>query len=45
MTGQVIGPMDLLIAAIALANDFVLVTRNTAEFGRIVDLRLADWTV
>jgi tRNA(fMet)-specific endonuclease VapC len=37
--------MDMLIAAIALANDLVLVTHNTAEFGRIIDLQLADWTV
>lgn len=43
--GQVIGPMDLLIAAIALANHLILVTHNTAEFSRIAALPLEDWTV
>lgn len=43
--GKIIGPMDLLIAAIALANDLVLVTHNTAEFRRIADLQLADWAI
>ena len=42
-TGQLIGPNDLLIAAIALANRVVLVTHNTREFGRIVGLRVEDW--
>ena len=43
MTGQTIGPMDMLIAAIALANDLVLVTHNTNEFSRITDLEVVDW--
>lgn len=43
--GQMIGPMDLLIAAIALVNDLVLVTHNTAEFRRVNELHLADWTL
>ena len=33
--GTPIGPMDLLIASISLANDFVLVTNNIKEFKRI----------
>lgn len=41
--GQLIGPYDLLIAAMALANGCVLVTHNTAEFFRIPDLPLEDW--
>jgi tRNA(fMet)-specific endonuclease VapC len=41
--GSPIGPHDLLIAAIALANDLTLVTRNTREFGRVARLRLEDW--
>jgi len=45
MTGQSIGPMDLLIASIALANDLILVTHNTAEFGRIAGLQLTDWAM
>lgn len=42
-SGQPIGPSDVLIAAIALANDLTLITHNTNEFGRVVDLRLEDW--
>ncbi len=43
--GQPIGPYDLQIAAIALANDFTLVTHNTREFSRINGLCLDDWEV
>jgi len=43
--GKPIGPYDLQIAAIALANDLTLVTHNTGEFSRIDGLRLADWEV
>lgn len=38
-----IGPNDMLIAAIALANDLTLVTHNTAEFSRVPGLSLEDW--
>lgn len=41
--GTPIGSNDLLIASIALANDVVLVTHNTREFGRVQGLRLEDW--
>ena len=41
--GQPIGPYDLQIAAIALANDLTLVTHNVREFGRIADLKIEDW--
>jgi tRNA(fMet)-specific endonuclease VapC len=41
--GSIIGPNDLLIAAIARACDVTLVTHNTGEFGRISGLRLIDW--
>ena len=41
--GKIIGPYDLQIAAIALANDCVLVTHNTGEFSRIAGLKLEDW--
>ena len=40
--GAIIGPNDLLIAAIALANDLTLVTSNH-EFSRIEGLRTEDW--
>lgn len=41
--GTPIGPYDLLIAAIALANDLILVTHNTREFSRVAGLRIEDW--
>ncbi len=41
--GAPIGPYDLLIAAIALAEDLILVTHNTREFSRIPGLRIEDW--
>jgi tRNA(fMet)-specific endonuclease VapC len=41
--GTPIGPNDLMIAAIAVANDVVLVTHNTREFGRIEGLKCEDW--
>ncbi len=41
--GQVIGPNDLLIAAICLAHECTLVTSNTAEFSRVPGLKCEDW--
>jgi tRNA(fMet)-specific endonuclease VapC len=41
--GQIIGPNDLLIAAIAIANGLTLVTHNVREFGRVSGLQLEDW--
>ena len=41
--GQKIGPMDTLIAAIARANQGVIVTHNTREFSRVPDLLMEDW--
>jgi tRNA(fMet)-specific endonuclease VapC len=31
------------IAAIAMANNLILVTHNTREFGRVEGLKLEDW--
>ena len=42
-SGTPIGPNDLLIAAAARANDLTLITHNTAEFGRVVGLRVVNW--
>ena len=42
-TGNIAGPNDLMIAAIAQANSVILVTHNTAEFGRIPSLQIEDW--
>lgn len=41
--GMVIGPNDLMIAAIAVPNGLTLVTHHTAEFSRVTGLRLEDW--
>ena len=41
--GTPIGPYDILIAATALANQAVLVTHNTKEYGRIPKLQIEDW--
>ncbi len=41
--GTLIGPNDLLIAAIALASKATLVTHNTREFSRVKGLKLEDW--
>lgn len=41
--GIPIGPYDLQIAAIALANNLILVTHNTREFSRIEGLQFEDW--
>ena len=43
--GTPIGPNDLMIASIALANGITLVTHNTGEFGRVPGLRIEDWEV
>lgn len=41
--GTPIGPNDLQIAAIAMANNLILVTHNTNEFSRVNGLLLEDW--
>jgi tRNA(fMet)-specific endonuclease VapC len=41
--GTPIGANDLLVASIALARDFVLVTRNGREFSRVPGLRVEEW--
>lgn len=38
-----IGTMDLRIAAITLAHDATLVTRNIQDFQLIPNLRIEDW--
>jgi tRNA(fMet)-specific endonuclease VapC len=41
--GEPIGANDLLIAAIALANDLALATRNLKEFAKVPGLRYEAW--
>jgi tRNA(fMet)-specific endonuclease VapC len=41
--GRPIGPLDVLIAATALEQHAVLVTRNVREFRRVEGLRIEDW--
>lgn len=43
--GEVIGPNDLKIAAIASHHDLTVVTSNTKEFRRVEGLKVEDWTV
>jgi tRNA(fMet)-specific endonuclease VapC len=43
--GTLIGPNDLLIASIALANNVTLVAHNTDVFKRIPSLQMEDWQV
>ena len=43
--GALIGPMDMLIAAQALALDLTLVTNNGREFKRVPALRIENWAV
>ena len=41
--GTPIGPMDMLIAAHAKAEDLILVTNNVREFERVPGLQVENW--
>ena len=41
--GKPIGPLDMLIAAHAKAENLILVTNNVREFKRIDELFIEDW--
>ena len=41
--GQLIGPLDMLIAAQALSSSLILVTNNEKEFQRIPGLQIENW--
>jgi tRNA(fMet)-specific endonuclease VapC len=43
--GEMIGANDLFIAAHARSVGLVLVTNNTAQFGRVKGLTLKNWTL
>jgi tRNA(fMet)-specific endonuclease VapC len=40
-----VGLMDLRIAAVALENALIVVTRNQRDFGRVPGLAAVDWSV
>ena len=40
-----LGTMDLRIAAITLANDALLLSKNLTDFRKVPGLRVEDWTV
>ena len=42
-SGFPVGPMDLLIASSAMAENAILVTNNTAHFSRIPGLCIENW--
>ena len=44
-TGNIIGPLDFLIAAHALSLKSILITNNISEFKRVKNLKVEDWTV
>lgn len=41
--GQIIGGLDMMIAAHALSCNMILVTNNTKEFQRVKELKLDNW--
>jgi tRNA(fMet)-specific endonuclease VapC len=40
-----VGTMDLKIAAVALANNATLITRNTSDFAKVPGLQVEDWSL
>ena len=42
-SGTPIGPNDMIIASVVLANRGVLVTHNVGEFSRVAGLVVEDW--
>ena len=41
--GEIIGPLDMLIAAHALSRELILITNNVREFRRVQGLQLENW--
>jgi tRNA(fMet)-specific endonuclease VapC len=40
-----LGTMDLKIAAIAITQNTVLLTRNLSDFGQITEIQAEDWSI
>jgi tRNA(fMet)-specific endonuclease VapC len=43
--GAPVDDIDILIAGIALAHDRIVVTHNTAHFGKLPGVTVEDWTI
>ena len=43
--GKLIKVPDMQIAAVALANNLIVVTSDTSDFSRIPSLTIEDWTI
>ena len=43
--GTPVDDIDLLIAGVALENDFIMVTNNTSHFERIEGLKIENWSL
>lgn len=43
--GQIIGPIDMLLAAQALNKELIFVTNNVKEFERVKGLKIEDWSI
>ena len=43
INGEVIGPLDMLIAAHALSENLTLITNNEKEFKRVKSLKVKNW--
>ncbi len=41
--GNVIGPLDMLIAAHALSENSTLITNNEKKFNRVTSLKIENW--
>lgn len=42
-SGKIIGPNDLILASVVLANNGILITGNIKEFQRIKSLKIENW--
>ena len=41
--GKMISDFDLLIGCTGIANDLIVVTENTLEFERILNIKIENW--
>ena len=43
--GNIIGPIDMLLAAQALSKDYIFVTNNVDEFERVEGFKIENWSI